>query len=256
MNKSMLLILLLTIGLLVVGCSDDDEVIAPPSDIHEARADISNFLVGDGVTDTRMNVQMSVNVAVAQNVEPNKTELDATLLLGSASQTSPVEILRSYGDGTVLNDGQEFSLVKDQRYLFMAIGNVAMDSGPQKPALLQLVPLAKPGVGRVQFRFVHALAGNPAAVDVHVNRKVLTNVAYGQADPAVVFDARPVGQDELIVVPTGEAPDGTNEIYKSIGHLLFFMDEHYDAVLGHHPKSLHIGDVVGSPAMVLIQSPY
>lgn len=257
MKKLMLLILLLAVGLIVTGCSDDDDnVTVPPTELHEAHADISNFLVGDGTTDTRLNVRMSSSVEVTTGVEPNQTDLDATLLLGSASQTSPVEMLLSYGDGTVLNDGQEFGLVEGRRYLFMAIGHVEVTSGITKPTLLQLNPMAKPGVGRVHFRFIHALAGNPVAVDVHVNDEVITNVAYGQAGTPVTFDARPVGQDDLRVVPTGVVPDGTNEIYMSTGQLLFTMDEHYDGVLGHHPQSIHDGDVNGNTAMILIQSPY
>jgi hypothetical protein len=256
MKRSALLILWLVLPLVFIGCSDDDEVIAPPADVFEAYSDISNYLVGDGTVDTRMDVRLSASVRVAEDINPLNTRLDADLLLGSDQQTSPVEILLSNGDGTVLNEGQEFTMVADRRYLFMSMGDVSQATGATKPMLLQLNPLAKPGAGRVQFRFVNALVGNPIAVDVHVNDQVINNAAYGEASSPVRFDARPVGQDVLIVVPAGETPDGSNELYKSENQLLFVMDEHYDAVLTHQPSSIHDGDINGHPALKLNQSPY
>ena len=203
-----------------------------------------------------MSVQLSSDLSVADNISPNQTSLDEEFLLGFEQETVAVSISLTHGDGTTLNGGEEFLLIKDRRYLFMACGLVSETTGSLKPTLIRMTPLAKPGVGKVQFRFIHTLAGNPVPVDIHVNGEVISNIAYGAASAAVVFDARPVGQDKLLVVPTGVTPDGTNEIYSSTGHLLFVMDEHYDGVLAHHPLSVFDGDVNGNPAMVLIQSPY
>ena len=90
--KSVLLMLLLTLALFCVGCSGDDEVVAPPAEVYEAHADISNFLVGNGTVDTRMDVRLSANVRVAEDINPLNTVLDADLLLGSEQQTTPVEL--------------------------------------------------------------------------------------------------------------------------------------------------------------------
>jgi hypothetical protein len=254
-KRNLLVGAILMIGLLS-GCSSDDEVVVPPADLYEARGDISNFLVGDGTIDTRMSVRLSANVGVADNILPNQTSLDESFLLGSDNETVNIGISLTHGDGTILNDGEEFTLIHDRRYLYIACGLVSEASGTLKPTLLKMTPLAKPGAGKVQFRFIHALAGNPVAVDVHVNGEVISNVSYGAVSAPVIFTARPVGQDELLVVPTGVTPDGSNEIFKSTGHLLFFMDEHYDGVLAHHPKSIYDGDVNGQAALVRIQSPY
>lgn len=254
MRESRFLVVCALTLCLVGGCSDDDEIVVPPAELYEASGDISNFLVGDGTVDTRMSVQLGSTLDVVKNVPPNSTHLGAEFLLGSEQETAAIGISLSTGDGTVLNAGEEFTLDRDRHYLFMAIGLINEATGPRKPTLLQMTPLAKPGVSKVQFRFVHALAGNPQAVDVHVNGEVISNVEYGAVSAPVTFTARPVGQDELAVVPAGVTPDGTNEIWLSTGHLLFFMDEHYDGVLAHHPKSYFDGDVNGQPAMVIIQS--
>ena len=251
------LLLLVAISMcFVVGCSSDDDIVVPPAELYEAHGDFTNFLVGDGSVDTRMNVHLGTSLMVADNISPHETALDEELLLGSELETASIGITLTYGGGAVLNEGEEFSLIRDRRYLFMACGLVSAATGQLKPTLLQLTPLAKPGVGHVQFRFVHTLAGNPIAVDVHVNGEVISNVGYGTVSTAVTFAARPIGQDELLVVPTGVTPDGTNEIWKSTGQLLFVMDEHYDGVLTHHPKSVFDGDINGRPSMKLIQSPY
>lgn len=257
MKKGLMIILAILTMSLALGCSsDDDPVVAPPADIIEAHADVANFLVADGTVDTRLTVKLGTSITVAENVSPNGMSLDGSLILGSDTETAPLAISLTHGDGSTLNPGEEFLLVKERRYLLLACGMYGVMSGQTKPTLLQLTPMAKPGVGKVHFRFIHAMPGHTDPVDVHVNGEVISNVAYGSASNPVTFAARPVGQDDLRVVPVGVIPDGTNEIWMSTGHLLFFMDEHFDGVLAHHPKSAFDGDVNGDPVVVLFQSPY
>ena len=236
------------------GCSSDDSdpVVPPDVDIFEAYGDFYNFLVGDGTVDTRMDVRLGTNLHVASDIPPNGGERERALILAAEQETASIGIYLTAGDGSVLNDGEQFPLTKDRHYVFMALGHVDETQGSLKPSLLQLAPLASPGISKVQFRFVHALAGTPDPIDVHVNGQVITNIQYGSASPAATFDARPVGQDSLLVVPTGVTPDGDNEIWKSTGHILFFMDSHYDGVLTHHPRSIFDGDVTGQAEVVLL----
>ena len=236
-----------------VGCSSDDTtVVVPPVDFYEAHGDFTNLLVGDGSVDTRMNVHLGSALNIANEILPNGTALDRGLLLAAPQETASIGISLFFGDGTVLNTGEQFPLTRDRSYVFMAVGHVSETQGVLKPTLLQLTPLASPGYGKVQFRFVHALAGNPIPVDVHVNGEIITNVAFGSASAAVTFDARSAGQDSLLVVPTGVTPDGSNEILKSTGHILFFMDTHFDAIMSHHPRSVFDGDVSGQAVLLLI----
>jgi len=223
-------------------------------DLYEAHGDFANLMVGDGTIDTRMSVQLGTEVTVADQVLPNGIALDRTLLLGAAQESAYIGITLSNGSGTILNEGEEFSLTADRHYVFFAFGHIDEIQGALKPTLLKLNPLASPGVSRVQLRFVHGLAGNPNPVDVHVNGEVIESVAYGSASTPVIFEARPVGQDSLLVVPAGVTPNGSNEIWKSTGQILFYMDSHYEAVLSHHANSLFDGDILGQASLLLVEN--
>jgi hypothetical protein len=248
------LLLLLTALITLLGCSSDDEsVVVPPVDLFEAHGDFTNLLVGDGLVDTRMSVRLGPSLSVSDNIDPNRTRFFATLLLADVQETASIEVFLTSGDGATLNGGEQFPLRKDREYVFMAVGHVDSTQGTLKPTLIQLNPLASPGVSRVQFRFVHALAGAPFPVDVYVNGLQLTNVEYGSASAPVTFNRRPVSQDSLAVVSAGLTPDGSNEIWKANGTLLFLGESHYDAVLAHHPKSKFDGDVQGNALMIFIR---
>jgi hypothetical protein len=251
MRKRLVMILSAVALILNVGCSsDDDPVVVPPVDLFTAHGDFINLLVGDGTVDTRMNVRMGLDLTVAHQVMPNGAAVFQDLLLAATPETASIGFLLSNGDGTILNDGEQFSLTRDRSYVFMAMGHIDTTSGAIQPKLLQLDPLASPGTGKVQFRFIHALAGNPIAVDVHVNGELISNVAFGTASAPVTFDARSVGKDDLVIVPANVVPDGSNEIWKSSGQILFFEGSHYDAVLAHHPRTIFDGDASGQAAIL------
>jgi hypothetical protein len=112
--------------------------------------------------------------------------------------------------------------------------------------------LADPPAGRVRFRFSHALTGWTGAVDVHVNGQVLANVRYGHEFPSVVFDARPAGRDSLVVVPTGEDPDGPFALWAERGADLFDADGAVEAILTHEPFDLYHGDIAGAYEVLLL----
>ena len=239
---------------LLCGCTSSDEDPVEPVDPNAAVGIFTNVLVGDGTVDTRMSVRNNNDTEdVASGILPNVTTVDNDILLGGTQDTARLGILLTAGPGTILNVREPITLTIDVTYSYVACGHIDAVDGDLQPKFLMLDPLSTPGVGKAQFRLVHALAGNPIPVDVHVNGEVIANVAYGTQSPAVVFDTRPLGQDDLTIVPTGVTPDGTNEIWKSSGQILFAMNSHTDGVLAHYARSAYEGDVAGEAIVVFVE---
>lgn len=249
---------ILTIPLLTVfilcGCTSSDEDPVEPVDPNAAVGTFTNVLVGDGTVDTRMSVRNNNETEdVVSGILPNVTSVDNDILLGGTQDNARLGILLTANPGTILNMREPITLTIDVSYSFVACGHIDAVDGDLQPKFIMLDPLSTPGVGKAQFRLVHALAGNPIPVDVHVNGEVISNVAYGTQSAAVVFDTRPLGQDELLVVPTGVTPDGTNEIWKSSGQVLFAMNSHTDGVLAHYAQTAYDGDVAGEAIVVFVE---
>jgi len=239
---------------LVVGCSSEDDPVLPETpDVYTATGDFHNLLVGDGSVDTRTSFRQGNIVTLGDNIVPNGAALDRGLLLNSPAQAVALQFLLTNGDGAYLNAGEVFNVNSRGDYVFLAIGDVQDASGPYRPTLLQMDALAEPQGGEVRFRFFHALTGWTGAVDVHVNGRVLENVRYGHAIAPVLFDARPAGQDSLVVVPVGEDPDGPFALWESRGSDLFDGGTAYEAILTHEPFDLYHGDIAGDYELLLIE---
>ena len=55
----------------------------------------------------------------------------------------------------------------------------------------------------------------PVDVDIHVNGQTISDLNYAEASAPVSFAARSADQDTMLIVPAGEAPNGSNEIIES-----------------------------------------
>ncbi len=251
--KRLLAALMMTTTVLVLGaCSSDDDVVVPPNiDIYTAQGNFHNYLVGDGQVNTNLSVQMGLGLVVANHVVPGGVAISRTLLLDDPAQTSPLEIFLTLGDGTILNSGETFPLVSNQRYVFMALGDVNSSQGQLQPTFLQLNPMAAPPAGEVNFRFTHAMAGSPDPVDVYVNGEIISGLSFGNVSDVHTFSARSSGQDSLLVVPAGEIPNGTNEIWHSINSTLFSAGLDYETILAHVANEGFNGDIGGNAAIYL-----
>jgi hypothetical protein len=242
---------------LMTGCgdsSDDGPTTPPDPEIYTASANLHNHVVGDGTVDTQMSFRQGATVNLANHVVPGGVAINRGLLLDDPSQLSAIEIFLTAGDGAVLNPGEEFTLERDKRYVFIALGNLAVASGQIKPQIHQLDALGEPAPGKVRFRFTHALAGSPAPVDVYVNDEVVRNLSFAQSSPEIEFDARAEDEDSLIIVATGVIPDGSNEIYRGEGQTLFQSGLDYEAVLGHRPRNGFNGDINGALGLYLSEA--
>ncbi len=254
MTRKTLLIIAGIVLLLIAGCSDDDPVTPPKAKIYTAAGNFHNFLVADGAVDTRLSVLQGADINIANHIVPNGAAINRGLLLDKPQVTSSLSFFLSGGDGTILNPAEVFPLEHDQRYIFMALGNIYTAQGQLKPTLMQMPALAAPAAGKVAFRFTHALAGAPGPVDVHVNGQIITNLVFGKASATVTFDARAAGEDTLIIVPTGVEPDGNNEIWKDTGSTTFLADRDYESIMAHNARDAFNGDINGTVQVFLLES--
>lgn len=257
MNRFLSIVPILFCLVMVSSCGDseDDGPTTPPQpDVYTASANLHNHVVGDGTLDTQMSFRQGEAVNLANHIVPGGVALDRGLLLDDPSQISGIEMFLTGGEGTALNPGDEFTLERDRRYVFIALGSLAAASGQLRPQLVQLDALPEPGSGKVVFRFTHALAGSPDPVDVYVNGEVARNLSFAQSSPEIEFDARSAGEDTLIIVATGVIPDGSNEIYRAEGATLFQSGLDYEAVLGHRPRNGFNGDINGSLGLYLSEA--
>ena len=137
-------------------------------------------------------------------------------------------------DGTPLNPGEQFTLERDKRYVLVGLGSILVSAGQLRPQLVQLDALRLPGDGKAVVRFTHGLARSPDPVDIYVNGEVVRSIGFAQSSAPPELDARAENEDSLIMVATGVVPDGSNEIYRSVGATLFrsgrawqkFVDTH------------------------------
>jgi hypothetical protein len=256
MNKMAMLALVFSGGMLLVGCGDDeDSPTTPPTpDVYTATANLHNHVVADGTVDTQMSFRQGETINLANHILPGGVAIDRGLLLDDPTQQSEITMFLTGGDGTALNPGQQFTLERDRRYVFIGLGSISVSSGQLRPQLVQLDALRDPGEGKVVFRFTHALAGSPDPVDLYVNDEVVQNIGFAQSSPQLEFDARAENQDSLIIVATGVVPDGTNEIYRVEASTLFQSDRDYEAVLGHKPRLGFNGDINGRLGLFLSEA--
>ena len=232
--------------ILVGGCSPENDPVVPENpDLYTATGDFHNFLVGDGSIDTRASFRQGNDIKLGDHIVPNGASTNRGLLLDSPAQASSLKFFLTEGDSTVLNQGEIFNLNNRGDYVFLAIGDVQDPSGQTRPTLLQMDALSDPPLNQVRFRFSHALTGWTGAVDVHVNGEILTNVRYGHESEAILFDARAADQDTLIVVPTGQDPDGVHVLWNARGVDLFDEGDAVDAFFAHEPHDSYFGDIVG-----------
>jgi hypothetical protein len=167
--------------------------------------------------------------------------IDRPLSLSAASETAAVGIQLT-SDKTLLNQGQVFQLKQDERATYTAIGVLGSTDELLKPRLVQRAALSSPSTGQFHLRFIHALAGNPIDLDIHVNGHVVSGLGFGESSPTLALT--PTDQHSLIVVPAGEQPNGQNEIM-NLEHSLFSADFRYDAALTHEPMERTNGDING-----------
>lgn len=237
---------------MAVGCSSDDDPVTPPQpDVYTASANLHNFVVGDGQTNTQLSFRQGADINLANHIVPNGAAVNRQFLLDDPQQNSAVTFFQSLGDGTILNPGETFSLERDKQYVFMALGSIMTASGPLAPTLVQMDALELPPSGKVIFRITNALAGSPDPVDVHVNGIVVEGLAFGSHSSALEIDAREENQDEIVIVPAGETPNGSNEIWNSTGTTLFRQGLDYEAVLGHVATLGFNGNINGRTVLFL-----
>jgi hypothetical protein len=252
MNKGLYLLLAICIVSVIGGCSgDEDPVVSPEPEVYTASGNFHNFLVGDGTIDTRLSFRQGADISLANHIMPNGAAIDRSMLLADPKQNTPLSFYLSGGDGTILNSGEVFSVERDRRYIFVALGDISAASGQLAPTLLQMDALEAPPAGQVVFRITHALAGSPGPIDVYVNDQVISNLEYGAHSQPVAFDARAANQDDLIVVPAGVTPDGSNEIWNSQDASLFVADRDYEALMGHVASMGFNGNINGRAALFL-----
>jgi len=236
------------------GCTEEGDPVLPPvPGVYTATGDFFNLLVGDGSVDTRTSFRQGNDIKLGDHILPNGGAIDRGLLLGSPAQASALRFFLTEGDSTILNPGEVFNLNSGGDYVFLALGDVRHTSGETRPTLLQVDALADPPTGQVRFRFSHALTGWTGAVDVHVNGEILENIRYGDESEPIVFDARVAGQDSLVVVPTGEDPDGPLALWGDRGDDIFDAGETIDAFLVHEPHLGVNGDVAGDYEVLFVQ---
>lgn len=239
--------ILLAILFLATGCASEDDPVVPENpDVYTATGDFFNFLVGDGSIDTQASFRQGNDIKLGDYILPNGAATNRGLLLDSPAQASSLRFFLTKGDSTILNPGEIFNLNNRGDYVFLAIGDVMDQGGQTRPTLLQMDVLADPPPGKVRFRFSHALTGRTGAVDVHVNGETLTNVRFGHESAAILFDAAPAGQDDLVVVPTGQDPNGPEVLWAARGDDLFDDGDAIDAFFAHKPHDLYYGDIVGT----------
>lgn len=244
--KRTTLLLALAALLSVAACGDDDPATPTPPAVHEATADFWNFLVADGATDTRLTFFKDTDTAIDTGILPIGGTSGHTIALSDPSASAVLGYALSNPAGTSLEASASYPMEENRRYRLAACGILGSSDLNSRPRMVQMDALEAPAAGQVTLRAFHALAGNPVAVDVHVNGLVIAGLDFGEATPAVTFAARAADQDTLLIVPAGQEPDGSNEIIAARGISLFNADTRYELTVVHQTSGIYNGDVNGA----------
>jgi len=236
-------------ALLALGaCSSDDDPSRPvvPDD-PEALADFWNFLVADGTMDTRLDFFQDSNREITTGIGPAEGSTRHVIHLASATADANLGYRLTNPASVPLESSGAFPMVGNRRYRLVVCG-VLDESDPNlAPRMVQMDSLAAPtSLANVTFRIFHSLAGNPVEVDVYVNDKIITGLGFGEVSAPVTFTARAASQDALVIVPAGQVPNGSNEIYGTRDSSLFSPGHRYEATVLHAPTGTTMGNINGA----------
>lgn len=246
MHRRLSLYALSSLLVLLAACGGTDTIAPPQPEYFTATGDFWNFVVLDGSLDTRITVHQGEQFMPADQVLPGGGATARNLTLTAESQNVSLGFFLSYTDSTVQNPGETFPTAEGRHHVYVAMGRPWTTNAAVAPTIVQMDPVAEPDAGHVAVRFVHALAGAPGAVDVHVNGQTFSGLAFGQETGTITFPTRGAGQDSLYVMPAGAAPDPDTALWKNLGGSLFANGARYDCFLGHLPQDLYNGDAGGA----------
>lgn len=242
LSVAMALGVLLALG----ACGGDDDPANPGTpESYSATVGFWNFLVADGSTDTRLDFFHDTDSPLATNVLPLGGADGLPVTLAAASSSPVLGYKLSYPGAVPLEASNAFPMNDGDHYRIKVCGVLGSADPDLAPRMVQMEDLAAPATGSVTLRVFHALAGSPVAVDIHVNGRTISGLNYAEASDPVSFAARSADQDTMLIVPAGQAPNGSNEIIAVRGASLFSGNTRNEVTLVHQTSGLYNGDVNG-----------
>lgn len=242
MNKKLLAFLLLS-SLLISSCNDkisDIPTAEKPPVVQKGDSaffSFYNFVTSNSTVQTKLDVMIN-----------GKLFYEALPFQGGII-TKPVKFENDKNNVTIafLNNqnkqtlySTQKNLVKDHKYIGFVIGNTNAQSLEFLPDFVMAENNFAPFFsGAARVRILHA-ASNVGDIDIYVGgtkgqNKRASSVKYGTLTDLIEFVPVTNGQDTLVVVRAGSAPNPANDLYRLVSaspfftinrnHLMFFSNQ-------------------------------